>query len=441
MVVCIPLFIRGGLQTVPINNSIVWFSKSVQLNDAASNPVWYLADNVIKNSRSDKDTYQFLTEEESERRFEKNFPKDTSETKSIWKLKKPNIIVIALESWTADIIEPLGGETGITPFFSNLCDNGLLFDNIYASGQRTDQMFPSVLCGFPSIPKYSIVRFNDKVRSLPMLSNELVNAGYSSSFFYGGDLGFANMNSFLRNAGFGEIYGQEAFSPDEISSKWGAHDEYAFEKMLGVLRKQENPFFSMLLTLSTHEPFDVPLKGSPLPDNEPDKFRRAARYTDRCLENFFKSAAAEPWFKNTVFILVADHGHILPKRRDYYDPQTHHIPMLWTGPALPAEFAGRRVSTQGGQHDLAYTLLKQLGIENENFNFSRNLMDSLVSRPVYLNYETGIGWKIQNREFVYLFSENSFISKYTHLAESDSAETVKDGQAYLQKLFQNFSGL
>lgn len=437
LLLLLPLGMRGGWQEIPINESAASYSDIIPLNHAATNPAWYLLNNLLKSGLNQKNPFLFYDDSTATKNFNAQIDRTSSFTQ-VLDSGKPNIVLIVLESWTADIITPLtkSSKEEITPFFTSLCDSGLLFTSIYSSGRRTDQMFPSILCGFPAPPNHSVSRFTDKLQHLPFLNRDLAKIGYRSSFFYGGELGFANMNTLLREAAFNSITGKEAFPSDQIYSKWGAHDEHLFSKVLQDLSKAHAPFFSMMLTLSTHEPFDVPGEVKFKGKGEPAKFKNAAYYTDRCLKNFFEVARKTDWYSNTLFILVADHGHILPLKRDYYDPAAYRIPLLWYGNPIKKEFKGKQNNQLGGQHSIAYSLLAQLGVDSKDYVYSNNLLSTNSNRKgVYLNYDSGFGWKEEEEQLVYLFTEQ----KYLHYSkiESDSA-VVLHGKSFLQKLYQGF---
>lgn len=436
------VLIRGGLQTVPINNSRAWYCNVQTLNDAAANPVWYLLDNLNRNLFQSTSRYSFMDTGVAQGLFT-SLNADTSDSVPVkFKISNPNIVLIVLESWSADLSAQLTAEEGAVPFFDSLCNSGFIFDSLYASGRRTDHMFPSILCGIPSIPERSLVRYTDKCAKLPMLPKLLKKNGYASSFHYGGDLGFSNMNSFLRRAGFERIVGEPEFAEGIHRGKWGVPDGEVFGKLQKDLDAIPQPFFSMTLTLSSHEPFDVPAPYNRGKD-ETERFRNAAKYTDHELGRFIRSASKQAWFNNTIFIFIADHGHILPKRRDYYEHACHRIPVLWWGPALPDTLRGKRSSIAGAQHDLAVTLLNRLGLAQEGkiFPFSGDLLNEAANpRPVYLNYETGFGWKESRGSFVYLFSQERYLNEYTASTASDSA-MFKSGKAYLQILEDYFNSL
>lgn len=434
----LPVLMRGGFDEIPVNESSAYYSEEMRLNHAATNPAWYLLNNLSKSGVQNKNPYAWFPEEECSKLFS-SLREQTSADIPLINQQRPNIVLIVLESWSADLIHPLGGYDSITPFFNQLCSTGYLFTNIYSSGRRTDQMFPSVLSGFPSQPNHSLSRFTDKIRQLPMLSKTLQEQGYTTSFVYGGELGFANMKTFLLAAGMQEITGKDEFASDEMNSKWGAHDEYIFKMALKKCEVKKAPFFQMILSLSTHEPFEVPgIENGNRTENE--KFLSAASYTDRCLKNYFAEAKKTSWYKNTLFILVADHGHAVPKNRNYYDPLCYHIPLLITGQPVNPEYAGKTNPVIGGQHEIANTLLSQMGINDSLYIFGRSLTKTAPHRLAYLNYDDGLGIVTENQQYVMLFSNNKVLNELTRLNNVDTLD-LKRGKAYLQSLYTRFLDL
>lgn len=436
----LPVGMRGGFQEIPINESAAYFSHKMPLNHLAANPAWNLFNSLNKSGLHNKNPYQYF-DEVSAQRLASDFICHEPDTTILLKNHRPNIVLIVLESWSADIIGTLSNDSATTPYFNSLCNTGYLFRKIYASGRRTDQMLPSILSGYPSIPHHSITRFNEKISKLPMLPAQLKQAGYTSYFVYGGELGFANMHSFLLQAGFQSIIGKSEFSNDIMNSKWGAHDQYIFEKANEQMHEASQPFFQMILTLSTHEPFEVPDMPAEKHHSEAQKFRNAARYTDRCLSSYFSKVSTQPWFNNTLFILVSDHGHHLPGGRNYYDPSGYRIPLLLTGPALQKDFIGKKNDGIGGQHEIPNTILRQLQIDDSKFPFGATLIRSCGNSSAYLNYDDGFGIVSGNKQFVYLFGEDQYVNPYSspHIS-SDSAFT-NTGKAFLQNLFQRFKDL
>lgn len=436
----LPVGMRGGFQEIPINESAAYFSQKMPLNHLAANPLWNLANSINKSGLNTNNPYEYFDEQTAER-LSNEFICHHTDTTRILQHTKPNIILIVLESWSADIIGPLSQDSLTTPYFNSLCKEGYLFSRIYSSGRRTDQMLPSILSGFPAPPQHSIARFNDKLPRLPMLSTALKQAGYETSFIYGGELGFANMHSFLLQANFNRITGKNDFPAAQMNSKWGAHDEYIFEKAIQQAKGSSPPFFQMILTLSTHEPFEVPGISSEKTLNERQKFRQAAGYTDRCLREYFKSVSTQPWYNNTLFILVADHGHHLPGGRNYFDPEGYHIPLLFLGPSLQPEMRGKTNTGIGGQHEIANTILTQIQLNDSAFRLGSSLIRSCGNAAAYLNFDEAFGVISDRKQFVYLFGEKQYVSQYSTEGIAQDSSYTNQGKAYLQTIYRRFLDL
>lgn len=420
--------IRGGIQLIPVNESSAYFSEHRILNNIAVNNIWYLGHNLKQSDITENNPYKLMDDDKALQLKSSLYDYKPGSVQIFDSLYKPNVVIILLESWTADIIEPLGGLKEVTPFFSSLCEKGLLFSNVYSSGFRTDQALVSVLSGYPAQPNKSIIRFPDKTAKLPSLANEFKKAGYVTSFFYGGELGFANMYSYLVTSGFEKIKGKDAFATTTMNSKWGAHDEFVLNKQLEELNGSRQPFFSTLLTLSTHEPFEVPVE-TPFNDpSESEQFKKSAWYADYSLKKYFEKASVQPWFNNTIFVLVADHGHRLPLNRDYYDPLVRKIPLLIFSPLLRHEFRGTTMEGTSNQNDLASTLLESLGLASTNFEWSNNLLAKNRQNFAYISLDEAFTWVTDSSHKTILLNS---ISETPEPFEMSAT-------AYLQALYRSF---
>jgi len=431
--------LRGGLQQIPVNESSAYFSNYKVLNDIATNNLWYLGHN-LSQSDNRKNPYQWMNDEQADNLVTELYDKrNESDTLKIFNLhSKPNIIIILLESWTSDIIKRSGDTNNVTPQFSRLADSGLFFTSVYSSGFRTDQALISVFSGFPSQPNKSIIRFPDKTYKLPSLAQKFKKEGYSNSFFYGGELGFANMNSYLLTSGFEKVTGKADYPNETMNSKWGAHDEYILDAQINFLNKNPQPFFSALLTLSTHEPFEVPIKTPFNGSSESDQFRKSAWYTDWCLGEYFKKASAQQWFNNTVFILMADHGHRLPLNRGYTDPLARKIPLLIYSPLLKEEYRGTTVNHTAGQNDIAASLLAQLEINHQDFEWSNNIFRNPRNNFAYLCLDDAFTWVTDSGHYVWSFAEKAVIESSGSYQNLHSDSVTNPGKAFVQQLYNRF---
>nr|WP_236049414.1 LTA synthase family protein [Hymenobacter negativus] len=287
---------------------------------------------------------------------------------------KPNVLFIILESFTAKLVGSTGGEPGVTPTLDSLARTGILFNNLYAAGDRSQKGLVSLLSGYPNQPTTSIIKFPRKTEHLPHLCRVLASAGYRSHYYYGGELAFANMKSYLQTAGYEKFTERSDFAAADQNSKWGAHDGVLFDRLLSDLDQQQQPFFVTAFTLSSHEPFDVPMKTKFPGKDEASLFRNSVYYTDRELGRFLRAARQQPWYAHTLLVLVADHGHVQPGNSANQSPGKFHIPLLFAGGALKQEARGQVISTIGSQTDVAATLLRQLNMPATDFVWSRDLL-------------------------------------------------------------------
>ena len=380
--------IRGGFGVAPMNPGKVYFSNNLFSNHASLNVIWNLVYSLTKSGHMYREYPKYVDDAESDDYFQAlNFGNTDSE--KVLKINNPNVVIILLESFSAKTIEPLGGVTGVTPNFSQLCNNGLLFSNIYASGDRSDKGIVAVLSGFPAQSTQSIIKHTVKASKLPSISNVLHSKGYSTAFYYGGDPDFANIRSYLYNADFKTIVTQDDFPKSLRSADWGVHDEHLFKRFLTDLDSASAPYFKMLFTLSSHEPYDIPEEPVFPATTEENKYLSSISYTDKWLGWFFEQAKQRPWFDNTLFVLIADHGHRYPGATRYYKPEKFAIPMLWLGGAIDTVGVN---STIGGQTDLAYTLLNQMEISASDFVLSKNLLSEEVDEFAYYAFNDGFGY-------------------------------------------------
>jgi phosphoglycerol transferase MdoB-like AlkP superfamily enzyme len=428
--------LRGGFQQIPINQSESYYSDHNILNIAAVNNVFNLYISIFENLQNfDHNPYVFMDQATAAQLMKEVYHTTGDSTLHILKTSRPNIVLIILESWSADLIASLGGKPGITPEFEKLQRNGILFDQVYASGSRSEQGMASLFGGFPGHPVSSITVQPDKFVKLPSLVKDLKSNGYSSSFYFGGQLIYGNIKSYIIFNGFEKIMEGYDFPESLPRGKLGIHDEFTLDYMVNDLGTLKQPFFSALFTVSTHSPWDQPFE-KPLKwgDNERE-YINAAYYTDHCLGEYFAKARTKPWYPNTLFIIVADHSH--NSYRNWH-PQTkeyHKIPLMFYGDVLKEEFRGRVWNKLGNQHDLPATLLCQLGLQANKFPFSKDLFNPAVPEFAYYSTEDGVGWI---RPYGY-FTYDKTTDFYYWWTDPNLPDSIKqEGKAYLQTVFGEY---
>ena len=426
--------IRGGLQVIPINQSNVYFSKNMFGNHAAVNFMWNFTHSIYSKV-STENPYQKFESSIADKIIltrRKNSLKATKD--SILNTKRPNVILIIWEGLTAKLVAVTGGEPNVTENFNRLSKEGILFTNFYANGDRTDKGLIAILSGYYPQTNKSIIKIPNKNRSLPMLTQSMIDAGYHTSFYYGGDLNFGNMNTYLRNAGVTHFVDGDSFDQKDWNSKWGAHDHVFMNKLSDDLsQKQEEPFFKLALTLSSHEPFEFPDRYKFGKDTEENKFRSSHAYTDKAIGEFIKNAKKQEWWNNTLIVIMADHGHRSPKHEGIFNsPKKFKIPMLWLGGAL--QQTNVTVNTIASQVDFPYTILELLEIDNSAFEWGKSILTDDEHQYAHYIFNNGFGTLDKNGVVVYDFVSNKAI------LSSGASNTALDslGKAITQQAYQDF---
>ena len=419
--------IRGGVTTSTANVGMVYFSKNQFLNHSAINPCFSFLASLSKQ-QDFAAQYNYFNESKRSKIFKKltNQPQGDS-IPELLTTKNPNIILILMESFSANAIEVLGGETGVTPNINRLSKEGILFSNMYANSFRTDRGIVAVLNGYLAQPTTSIMKYPAKSQTLPSIAKSLQKKGYTSDMLYGGDINFTNMQSYFFSSGYSKVTADRDFPLKSRLSKWGANDDITFAHLYQSMtdNSRKEPFFSTFLTLSSHEPFEVPY------NRLKDPYLNSVAFTDSCLGDFIDKLKKLPLWNNTLIVLVSDHGFRYPASVKEHDPKRYHIPMLWLGGAIKEP---RVIANYGNQTDLAATLLYQLDLPHKEFTFSNNMVDSLQPAYAFYSYNNGFGFIDTTGVSVYdCESEKPLIIK----PEAGNEIRLNNGKALLQTLYDD----
>lgn len=421
--------IRGGLGVAPINSGAVYFSQKMFLNHAAINSIWNVGTTAFARNPL-KNPYEFgdLAEETAlvdSLILKRGIPD------SVLNIKRPNVIIIVLEGFSGYFIGPLGGDSLATPNFNRYAREGILFSNFYASGNRTDKALPAILNGYPAQPAQSIIKEPKKSQTLPSLVQILINKGYSSAFWYGGEINFANFNSFVIGSGFKSIITKNNFSSENITSDWGVHDHLLFKALEDSMKTVVEPFLKVVLTLSSHEPYDVPMEPVFEGKDKFTKYRNSIFYTDKALGSFLDWAKETEWWKNTLVVMVADHSNRISEDMPVYSPLAFRIPMLWVGGALTKK--GIEIKKFGTQTDIPVTLLDQLGII-DSFSFGKDLLSDKSSSFAFYTFNEGFGFITDSSSVVYDHKMKDFV--FREGKNTDYGEKI--GKSFLQVLLNDY---
>jgi len=420
--------IRGGFGVAPINAGAVYFSNNMFLNHTAINAVWNVGSSGFAQ-RPVKNPYVF-GDLQAARSLVDSLTAKKGITRKVLNTNRPNIMVIVLESFSGYLIGPLGGDSLVTPNINRYAREGILFSNFYASGTRTDKAMPAILDGYPAQPAQSIIKEPKKTQNLPSMVKLLIENGYHSAFWYGGEINFANFNSFVVGSGFRSIVTKSNFNPADFNSKWGVHDHILFRTLEDSMKSVKEPFLKVVLTLSSHEPFDVPMKTVFEGSEMMTKYKNSVYYSDMSLGSFLDWAKKTEWWNNTLIVLVADHCARLNDMPNY-EPNVFRIPMLWIGGAV--ETKGLRIEKLGGQADIPKTVLDQLGISGD-FPFAKDLFSDQSESFAFYTYNEGFGFLTDSSSVGF-----DLKSKTPMLMTGKNPESAqRKGKAFLQVLFEDY---
>ena len=436
--VLIAIGFRGGLQQIPINQSDAYFSKHDILNLTSVNSGWNMIHSLHQNFYSiEKNPFEYYKTEEAKRIIDEIHKVKRDTTVKVLNTANPNIVFILLEGWSADLIESLGGEKGITPRFRDLEKDGILFTHMYSSGSRSEQGMSSIFGGCPATPLAQITRQPDKFVKLPSYTKMLISKGYHTSYYFGGDLGYENIRGYLYSNNIERIVEGKDFSSSFPRGKLGLHDEFVYPRLLNDLNNEKAPFFAAYFTMSTHAPFDVPNYKEKIHWPKIEKeYVNSAYYADSCLGDFIAKAKNTAWYKNTLIVIVSDHGHNSYKGHEMWNTEYQKIPMLFLGGALKDKYRGTKIDKFGSQIDIASTLLHQLGMKSNNFRWSKNLLNPYSPNFTYSAFEVGLNWRCADGEFVYEHNMKKYLDEKLPAAKKDSIEKV--GKAYLQEVYREY---
>ncbi|TDQ11143.1 LTA synthase family protein [Pedobacter metabolipauper] len=432
------LMMRGGFYGAPINQSMAYFSKEQILNHAAVNTEWNLISSVLAAKKTKSNPYLYLDKQQAALQVKDLYAVKKDTTIHILNTERPNIVLFIVESFTADLTKTLGNENGITPSFDSLISKGVLFSKIYSSGNRTDKGFIATLSGFPTLAAVNIVKWPEKTQKLPSIAQSLYKNGYHNSFFYGGESEFDNYKAFILSHDYQKLIDKNDYKGGQVTS-WGQFDGAVLKRQLQEIKTEKQPFFSTILTLTNHEPFALPGQYKFGTSDNIAKFKSTAYYTDSCINAYLNAAKKESWYKNTLFIFIADHGHVYPKNiYDIYVPQRYHVPLLFYGDVIKDEFKGKKFNNIGSQTDIAATLLAQLNISNKEFIWSKNLLNPYVKPFAFFSWDNGMGF-INNEQSVTFDNVGKMILYNSHVKdEAQTSKTLTQAKSYLQSVYEKF---
>ena len=318
------LMIRGSVDKVPINLSSAYYSSKNVYNNTAVNAVWSFMVTEFERDKH-KPMVFFDSDEEAQlvlKKF-KNKNSNSSIEELIANTDSKNVILIVLESFSAKTVGFINGATyGSTPELDKIMGEGIAYTSAYAASFRSDKGLLALTTGIASGARQTLTNFPEVLANKPNIFNTL-SEDYTTGFYYGGNLEFANIKVLFKDADV--VKSQQDFTSTLVNA-WGVHDEDVFRVFAEDFVAEPKPQFKMLFSLSSHEPFDVPNYNT-----KKNPYLNSIAYTDSCLGVLIGQLKASPKWGNTLVIITADHGTIRPDNAPIYDTANFKIPLVLTG--------------------------------------------------------------------------------------------------------------
>lgn len=363
-------------------------------------------------------------------------------TDSVSLESKKNVVFILVESLSGSFLKEFGNKNNITPFLDSLAQKSIFFNNLYATGTRTVRGMEAMTLSIPPTPGQSIVKRPEN-QNLYTISNVFKEKGYTSNFFYGGDGYFDNMNAYFGGNGF-NIYdrGRGSVLSDAIKTTrnnindnevtfenaWGICDEDIMNKMMNVADShygKNEPFFNFVMTTSNHRPYTYPDGKIDIPSGT--SRNGAVKYTDYALKKMFEKAKNKPWFKNTIFIIIADHC-ASSAGKDEIDVANYHIPAFIVN--MPSEL-NQKIDKQCSQIDLFPTFFALQHWTYESDFFGKNVLNnSFEERALMGTYRKLV---LMKKEKVMILSDQKKQSFYTWKKSDNSLKSLKIDPSFLDE--------
>ncbi len=431
------LLARGGTQPIPINIDAAYFSKEYAVNDLSVNSAYFFAKSWMLHKRSAiGGEFPRISDKASKQILNDFFHYTKEHDNRIFSIEKPNFVFLIMESWTANAISSLSGKKGATPYFDKMTNDGLLFTKVYATGGTSEIGNTSIFSGYPALPEVSVSMEPDKHRKIPSINQDLKKLGYSSHYLFSGDLKYGNIGGYFVDHGFDRVEDENDFPSGLERGKLNYYDQDLYKLLLKKIDQTRGPFLYGAFTGSTHSPYDYPKGHSPLWNRAEADFMSSLYYADRCLYDFIRKSKKHQWYKRTIFVVVADHGHASAELQDPNLGHYFHIPLLIFGEPLKKEFRGKRIDKVGSQADIVRTLLYQLSGDYNKYVWSKDLLNPHAPEFALHTINRGFGWITPQGNFSYNMDAKSFTDNT--FVPSELKKQRRRCHAYMSLVFSEY---
>lgn len=405
--------IRGRMGYNPIKVSQAYYCDDAFLNQLGINPAFNLLTSVLDDMRKENRELHLMPYPEAITNTRRWLGiTGTVDSSSVLKRavinslpaqpeaatatkQRPNVVVILMESMSANLMGTFGNNSHLTPTLDSLYNHSLAFDRFYSAGIHTNHGMTATLYSFPAIMFRNLMK-GTVTPHRHGIATVLKEHNYNNLFFMTHEAQYDNMKAFFATNGYDDIYSQESYPKSEVVNSFGVSDHFLFSYALNTINSKAatgKPFFATILTISNHPPYIVP---SWFKAKSKDKEQQIVEYADWCVGDFLKKAKREPWYKNTIFIIQADHGKIVAGSGGELPQSLNHIPLIMFGPGVPQ----MRYEGLGMQVDVMPTLFGLMGMSYTSYGFGQDLLKN-PRHMVFYSADNQLVARDQKRCFIY----------------------------------------
>ncbi len=439
--VCIALCViglRGRLaQKSPIRIGTAYHCSDPFLNQLGLNASFNLLKSVEENSKTANRPLELIDSKEAEKVYREQMNRKRAEKRQITLPKGTNVVVVIMESMSADKVGALNPQSNLTPYLDKIISQGLSFENCYTAGVHTYNGVYSTIFGQPAL----FSRHSMKTTTIPQMSglpNNFAQRGYQTLYFTTHDAQFDNISGFLFGNQIQRIISQADYPSSQVKSTLGVSDHVMFERAVEEFSQLDKtkPFFACMLTAADHKPYILPTD-IPFKPKSQDIKQQITEYADWALGHFISLAQKTDWFSNTLFVFIADHGYAKPNSKYEMPLSQHHTPFVLY---CPAQIPPDKDSCLALQIDLAPTVLSMLFSDYQNHTLGVDLL-TIEREFAYFSADNSLGVldkehflivNQDNYERLYCFADSIKTNRLEELSEK-AARMKRYAYSMLQK--------
>ncbi len=415
---------RGGLQLKPINCATAGEYTSAKYVSLVLNTPFAIIKTIDIKAIEPSEEWNYVSNTELRKIYD---PVHHPHTNGFQQF---NVCIIILESFSKEYIGALNGrEKGYTPFLDSLIKESLTFTNAFSNGKTSIEGIPSVVASIPTWMNEPYITSAYSTNQTNTLASILKSKGYSTSFFHGGTNGTMGFDAFCKLSGYDHYYGRSEYNNEKyFDGSWGIWDEEFLQYTIQTISKNKMPFFTSIFTLSSHHPFNIPNKYKNKFKKGKLDIEQCVSYTDYALKNFFESAKQTTWYKNTLFVLTADHTGVSTDPFYSNNIGNFAIPIIYFKPE--SNLTGRD-STLTQQIDIMPSVLDYLHYPRTYFSFGKSVFDTTQSHFA-LTFNNGIFHFIKN-DYALEFDGNKAVNLYHYTTDSLFADNLLQSKTDVTK--------